>query len=316
MTMRHLFILDPLNEKTLEIDTTLQISYALFQHGHEIYFADTPDLATISGQQTSCRTRRVMFGKQAIDVSIEEQGIRRPLDDFFSAVHMRKDPPFNLGYLAATWQLDRVKTPVFNRPQALRQFNEKMAILAFPDYTAKSLVSRDCQLIIDFISEQLQGDAIVKPLVMYGGAGVFRLHNLPSSTIKELLSVAIDFYKTPLIVQQFMPQIFDGEVRAFCAFGEPVAWALKLPVAGQYLANTAHGATIKNYKPSTSELAEITTVAKQLLAQGIYFVGFDIIAGRITEINVTSPRLLLPANSEETPYESIAQLLANHLCHS
>lgn len=313
MTMRHLFILDPLNEKTLDIDSTLQISYALFKRGHEIYFADTPDLATISGQQTSCQTRRVMFGKQATDFNIEGQGIRRSLDDFFSAVHMRKDPPFDVGYLAATWQLDKVKTPVFNSPQALRQFNEKMAILAFPDYTVKSLVSRDCQLIIDFITDQLQGDAIVKPLVMHGGAGVFRLHNLPSATIKKLLSVAIDLYKTPLIVQQFMPQIFNGEVRAFCAFGEPMAWALKLPVTGQFLANTTHGATVKKYNPSISEISEITTVANQLRAQGIYFVGFDIIAGQITEINVTSPRLLLPKNSKETPYESIAQLLDNHL---
>lgn len=311
--MRHLFILDPLDEKTLAINSTVKIAHALFKRGHEIYFADTPDLATVSGQGTSCRGRQIVFGDQATDIVIEEQDTCYLLDNFFSAVHMRKDPPFDLGYLAATWQLDEVKTTVFNAPQALRQFNEKMAILCFPDYTVKSLVSRNCQLIIDFIADQLQGDAIVKPLIMFGGTGVFRLHNVSSATAKKQLLDAINDYNTPLIVQQFMPQIFDGEVRAFCAFGQPLAWCLKIPVAGQFLANTVHGATLKDYTPSTQEIAKVTTVAEYLLTKGIYFVGFDIIAEQITEINVTSPRLLLPPNSKATPYETIAQLLLEKL---
>ena len=216
-------------------------------------------------------------------------------------------------YLAATWQLDEAKTTVFNSPQALRRFNEKMAILSFPDYTAKSLVSGDCQLIIDFIADQLNGDAIVKPLILFGGEGVFRVPNLPPDATRTLLTAAIDIYGAPLIVQQFMPQIFNGEVRAFCAFGEPVAWCLKLPATGKFLANSAHGAILKEYHPSTSEIEKITTVAKQLLAKGIYFVGFDMIAGLITEINITSPRLLRTSDSKDTPYETIARLIDNHL---
>ena len=307
--MNHLFILDPLETKTLAINSTVKIAQALFERGHTIYFADTPDLVTISGQGTSCRAQRVTFGKQATSPIIEQQSSRYPLDDFFSAVHMRKDPPFNFAYLAATWQLDETKTTVYNRPQALRRFNEKMAIMSFPDYTAKSLVSRDCQLISDFITEQLDGDAIIKPLMMFGGAGVFRIDDMSTDSAKKQLMVAIDTYDSPLLVQQFMPQVFDGEVRAFCAFGEPLAWCLKLPATGQFLANTARGATLKEYHPSTSEIAEVTTVANQLLAEGIYFVGFDMIAGRITEINVTSPRLLLPTDSNATPYQTIAELL-------
>ena len=311
--MRHLFILDPPIKKMLAVDSSVNIAHALFKREHEIYFADTSDLATISGQETICRTRQVTFGELATDLVIAKQDVCCPLNDFFSAVHMRKDPPFDIAYLAATWQLDEAKTTVFNSPQALRRFNEKMAILSFPDYTAKSLVSGDCQLIIDFIADQLNGDAIIKPLILFGGEGVFRIPNLPVEAAKTVLTAAIDIYGAPLIIQQFMPQIFDGEVRAFCAFGEPVAWCLKLPATGKFLANSIHGATLKEYNPSASEIAKITTVAKQLLTKGIYFVGFDMIAGLITEINVTSPRLLQTTDNRDTPYETIAQLIDNHL---
>lgn len=308
MKKAQLFIIDPPVPATLPIDTSVRLACALHQQGAEIYSAGLADLFSSSEAQAQSRCRRLSFASALhTSVVIDRRVEVRALAEF-GAVHMRKDPPFDLAYIAATWHLDRAGTRVFNHPQALRNYNEKMAVLHFPAETVKTLVSTDVEQLLAFITQALRGNAIVKPLLRHGGQGVFRVHlaTLDEQGARRKLSTALQQQGTALMVQQFQEEVWQGEVRCFCAFGEPVAWCLKVPAAGNFLANTAQGAQLLPYRPSAAEIATATRVAQRLLANGVYFIGFDMIAGLITEINLTSPRLLLPPEHDDDPYPQIA----------
>ena len=290
------------------------MAFALHQQGASVYAAGIADLFSYSNNSTQCRCRRVAFtGAAHTSVVVGTEIEVKPLADF-TAVHMRKDPPFDIAYITATWQLDHAATRVFNCPRALRDYNEKMAVLHFPDQTLRSLVSADVEQIMTFIAQELQGDAIIKPLVMFGGQGVLRvqLEVLGAQAARRKITAAQQQYGLALIVQRFREEVKQGEVRCFCAFGAAVAWCLKRPAPGNFLANTSQGAQLLPYQPSAAEMQAATTVAAKLLRDGVYFIGFDMIAGLITEINITSPRLLLPPASRDDPYQQIAARIREH----
>ena len=311
MKSAHLFIIDPIDAATLPINSSVRLAFALHQQGVEVYSAGIDDLFSHSGRGTQCRCRRINFTDVAhTAVVIDTEAQVKPLAAFAS-VQMRKDPPFDLAYITATWHLDKAGTHVVNRPRALRDYNEKMAVLHFPVQTVKSLVSADIEQLLTFIAQELQGNAIVKPLLRHGGQGVVRvpLADIGEQEARQKLSAAQQQYGTTLLVQQFREEVWQGEVRCFCAYGEPVAWCLKQPAAGNFLANTAQGAKLFMHRPSTAEVETATYVAQRLLQDGVYFIGFDMIAGLITEINLTSPRLLLPPATKDDPYPQIAARL-------
>lgn len=311
MKSAHLFIIDPIDAATLPINSSVRLAFALHQQGAEVYSAGIDDLFSHSGRGTQCRCRRIKFTAAAhTAVVIDTEAQVKPLSAFAS-VQMRKDPPFDLAYITATWHLDRADTQVVNRPQALRAYNEKMAVLHFPAQTVKSLVSADVEQLLTFIAQELQGNAIVKPLLRHGGQGVLRvpLAELGEQEARRKLVAAQQQYGITLLVQQFREEVWQGEVRCFCAGGEPVAWCLKQPAAGNFLANTAQGAKLLPHRPSTAEVETATRVAQRLWQDGVYFIGFDMIAGLITEINLTSPRLLLPPATKNDPYFQIAARL-------
>ena len=306
MKKAQLFIIDPPAAATLPLDTSVRLACALHQQGAEVYSAGIADLS--SSSEVLARCRRMTFTSATHTSVVIDSRIEIKVLAEFAAIHMRKDPPFDLAYLAATWHLDRAGTQVFNRPQALRDYNEKMTVLHFPLQTVRSLVSADVEQMLAFIAQELQGNAIVKPLMMFGGQGVFRvqLDVLSEQAARRKITAAQQQQGTALIVQQFREEVWQGEVRCFSAFGEPVAWCLKVPAKGNFLANTAQGAKLLPYRPSPAEITTATTVAQHLLPDGVYFIGFDMIAGLITEINLTSPRLLLPPKSSDDPYPQIA----------
>ena len=311
MKSAHLFIIDPIDAATLPINSSVRIAFALQQQGAEVYSAGIDDLFSRSGMGTQCRCRQVKFSAAThTSVVIATEAQVKPLSAF-ATVQMRKDPPFDLAYLAATWHLDRADTQVVNRPSALRHYNEKMAVLHFPSQTVKSLVSADIEQLLTFIAQELQGNAIVKPLLRHGGQGVLRLPlaEISEQEARHKLVTAQQQHGTTLLVQQFREEVWQGEVRCFCAFGKPVAWCLKQPAKGNFLANTAQGARLLPHRPSAAEVETATSVAQRLLQDGVYFIGFDMIAGLITEINLTSPRLLLPPATKDDPYPQIAARL-------
>ena len=314
MMQSHLFIVDPLEELNLPLDSSLRMARALAARGHRIFFTTIRDLSWRSGRSAaSARSVEATFSGDDVRPALSAKKAH-PLTDF-QAIHMRKDPPFDLSYIEATWLLDSVaaKVHVYNHPAALRNFNEKVSILLFPDDIRPALVSSDTTEIIEFIEKTCAGDAVIKPLALFGGRGVERIRiggkGLDTGEAAKLITTMTRDGADKRMVQPFDERVFDGEVRAFCLGGEPIAWCLKKPAHGEFLANTRAGATLEGYKPSPEELARVKNVASRLALFGIHVVGFDLIAGFISEINLTSPRLLLPAGdlpTERAVYERLA----------
>ncbi|MEY4632217.1 MAG: hypothetical protein RIQ81_2337 [Pseudomonadota bacterium] len=308
MKQRHLFIIDPLEELNLKLDSSLRMARSLARRGHRVFFATLRDLSWRSGKTAAwARCVEATFASDQVQPRLESK-IPHSLAEF-QGIHMRKDPPFDLPYIETTWLLDSVagRVKIYNEPAALRRFNEKLSILLFPDAIRPALVSSDCHEIIEFIGRECHGDAVIKPLALFGGRGVERIElerdKDPARVVEKITAMTRDGVEKR-IVQPFDPRVFDGEVRAFCVGGEPVAWCLKRPGRGEFLANTRAGATLESYKPTLDDLARVKNVAARLALEGAPIVGFDLIGGFISEINLTSPRLLMPAGQESAELQA------------
>ena len=316
----HLFIIDPIETLNLELDTTLRYAHQLQLLGDSVSFA-TPDNLSLSSK---CGATCLASEAKSLDITQnslslgEVKGMN--LKDF-SAIHMRKDPPFDMDYVSWTWILDVVAkdVPVFNHPESLRNFNEKLSILSFPEYIDPVLISSQSVEIIKFIRNTPLARGIIKPLDLFGGRGVSKIDlNEPNSEDKatDLINDITNSGNRLILAQPFNEEIKNGEIRAFSAFGQPLAWCLKRPKPGSYLANTREGAILEEFQPPSEIVEMVKSVSMDLLEKQIYFVGFDIIGDRISELNITSPRLLLAGNdldSENEIYLQMAELTKSFL---
>lgn len=314
MAPSHLFLIDPLESLNKELDSSLRLMFELKALGHDVLVAEPRQLGWRTGGHAAAAARVIAFGKTAKEFTAGGQQ-QRSLGDF-AAIHMRKDPPYDLDYITTTWLLDATPkaTRVYNSPSSLRTFNEKLAILRFPEATRPALVSADPDALLQFAQSDAAGDAILKPLTLFGGRGVERLQVAkdPAQARAKLAEETGNGAHLRLI-QPFDAGVFQGELRAFTAFGKAIAWCLKKPAAGQYLANTRAGATLHPYTPTGDELRRVTDVAAALLKEGVAFIGFDVIGGYISEINITSPRLLAAPGDNAPYYAQLAGLVAKDL---
>jgi glutathione synthase len=312
MAHKHLLIIDPLESLRQEIDTSLGLARALMAAGHEVWITELRQLFWDSAHAgVHAQVQQLSFmGTHAQRVGTL---LQRPCEEFASVL-MRKDPPVDFSYLAATWLLDSLKgkTRVYNAPTAVRSINEKLGIFSLADAAHPALVSADPPQLLAFIEQRCGGDGISKPLDGFGGQGVERLNlaELGGENTLARLHVQTAGGQQLRIVQRFCPEIFQGEVRAFALGGKVLSWCLKKPAAGSYLANTGQGATLSSYKPSPALAKKITQVARRLWQDhGLAFVGFDIIDSKISEVNVTSPRLLQGKDDTTNYYHLMAQWL-------
>ncbi|MGE0171566.1 MAG: hypothetical protein AB7T49_02225 [Oligoflexales bacterium] len=310
--MKHLFVIDPLTALNLALDTSLHISQALMALGEDVYLCQPSQLFLQ-------KTQNVLYGqvRKLLKFDSGDRSEKITLSDDlilpvreFSSVHMRKDPPFDTSYIMVTWMLDFVPSvTVLNSPTALRSLNEKLLILRFPHFCADALFSANPDQLLEFAERTPAADAILKPIDLFGGRGVLRLdlNKTPRKKIYETLVEETRSGTLHRLIQPFNPSIFDGEVRAFYAGSEAIAWCLKKPRSGNFLANTREGATLHSFEPSKDLLTKTNHVAKALLKEGVYFVGFDVIGEEISEINITSPRLLAsPGGDKSEYYKTIA----------
>ncbi len=317
---RHLFIIDPLASLNLALDSSLRLMAALAARGAEIYVAEPRQLGWQKSEgQGHARTQRLRFKSAATSSAPVPQFTPDPLSvrelGAFRAVHMRKDPPYDMDYIATTWLLDAVGsgTKVYNAPSALRGLNEKLAIFGCGEAARDAMVSADPEELLGFVEKQAGGDAVLKPLTLFGGRGVFRLSAEPRDAALQKLREETQDGASPRLVQAFDPAIFQGEVRVFTAFGEPIAWCLKKPSDGNFLANTRMGATLSPYSPRPDEQTRVLEVAQNLRKIGVEFIGFDLIGGFVSEVNITSPRLLAGPGDEADHYGRIADLVQKDL---
>ena len=208
----------------------------------------------------------------------------------FDVILARLDPPFDTEYLHDTQMLDMAVAAgslVVNRPQAVRDFNEKLYTLQFPNCVPRSLVARDPQLLKEFVLGE--GVAVAKILDAMGGASVFKVSS-DDPNLNVILETVTQEGRQLALVQQYLPEISQGDKRILMINGQPVPFALaRIPAAGEFRGNLARGGSgvARALTPRDREIA--ASVGPALVRNGIYFAGLDVIGDYLTEINVTSP---------------------------
>jgi glutathione synthase len=284
-----LFLADPLDSFKIYKDSTFAMMREAARRGHQIWACEQPDLLWQHGGKVQALARQIeLTGHADRWFNILSQGAL-PLSDV-DAVIMRKDPPFDAEYLYTTHlltQAEREGARVFNRPLALREHPEKLAILEFPQFTAPTLVTRNIEAVRAF--HAAHKDIILKPLDGMGGAGIFRVpaDGLNLGSIAETLTR--DGSQT-IMVQGFLPAIAQGDKRVLLIDGEPVPFALaRIPQGGEVRGNLAAGGKGVAQPLSESDWHIARTLGPILAARGLLLVGLDIIGDKLTEINVTSP---------------------------
>ena len=291
--MNILFVADPLESFKIYKDTTFSMMREAQRRGHRIVACEPRDLLWQRGGVVQAHVRRItLTGHEERwfhETPLAPESRRSALSDF-DAIVMRKDPPFDSEFFYATHlleQAEREGARVFNKPRALRDHPEKLAILEFPQFIGPTMVTRDAQAVRAFHAEH--HDIILKPLDGMGGMGIFRVKEdgLNLGAIIETLNK--DGAET-LMVQKFLPAIAQGDKRVLVIGGKPVPFCLaRIPQGGEVRGNLAVGGkgVAQPLTDADREIAE--TLGPILAARGLLLVGLDIIGDRLTEINVTSP---------------------------
>ncbi|ULQ46840.1 glutathione synthase [Flagellatimonas centrodinii] len=280
-------LMDPIAAIKPYKDTTLHLLLAAQARGWRLRYYEMGDLwvrdgiALGRGRALEVRDdRQDWFTLGAPDVA--------PLGDL-DALLMRKDPPFDLDYIAATYTLELAEAQgcrVVNRPAALRDCNEKFFITRFPQCCAPTLIARDPTTLRAFHAEH--GDVIFKPLDGMGGSGIFRVG--PDGLNLGAVIEALTDGRHLIMAQQYLPAIRDGDKRILMVDGEPVPYCLaRVPMQGETRGNLAAGGSGRPQPLSERDRWIAAQVGPELKARGLIFVGLDVIGDWLTEINVTSP---------------------------
>ncbi|MDR5853447.1 glutathione synthase [Caballeronia sp. LZ062] len=288
-----LFIADPLDHFKIYKDTTYAMMAEAARRGHVLYACEPQHLAW-TGSAVEANVRRIEIVGDEADSDRSPWFSAAEVENLplakFGAVLMRKDPPFDLEYVNATWLLEiaeRAGARVFNKPQAIRDHSEKLAIAEWPQFVAPTLVTRDPARLRAFHAEH--GDAILKPLDGMGGMGVFRVKadGMNLGSIIEMLS---ENGARMVMAQKFIPQISEGDKRILVIGGEPVPYSLaRIPQGSEVRGNLAAGG-LGRAQPLTARDREIAeTLGPVLKARGLLLAGLDAIGDYLTEVNVTSP---------------------------
>jgi len=287
--MKLLFVADPLESFKTVKDSTFAMMRAAVARGHDISACEPRDLRWRRGGRVEAAVRPLVLTGDAHDWFTSPGPAAAPLAGF-DAVVMRKDPPFDSEYFYATHlleQAEREGARVFNRPRALRDHPEKLAILEFPEFIAPTLVTRAAGDIRAFHAEHR--DIILKPLDGMGGAGIFRVGDdgLNLGGIIETLNR--DGAQT-VMVQKFIPAISEGDKRVLVIGGVPVPFVLaRIPQGGEVRGNLAAGGRGEARPLGVRDREIADALGPVLAARGLLLVGLDVIGEQLTEINVTSP---------------------------
>jgi glutathione synthase len=286
--MKIAFIVDPLDSFKIYKDTTFSIMREAAARGHTLYGLGPEDLSWRGGTVYGNAAALVLTGEQPRWYNVEDAH-DVPLKDF-DAVLMRKDPPFDMEYVVSTYLLEIAEAQgarVFNRPRAIRDWNEKLGIFRFTQFTAPSVVTRSEGPIREFLAEY--GDIILKPLDGMGGTSVFRVR-ADDPNVNVIIETITRYGNRTIMAQRYIPEIRDGDKRILLIAGKTVPHALaRIPKPGETRGNLAAGGTgvARELSRRDREIAE--TIAPVVHEEGLLLVGLDVIGDFLTEVNVTSP---------------------------
>jgi len=292
--MKALFLMDVPELINVKADTTVILMLESQRRGHEIWMAHPNQLSITQGE--------VVVSSAQIEVRDEEDWFSEKdskinrLSDF-DLVWMRKDPPYNIPYVVYTHLLELVSehTFIINHPAGLRNSNEKLSIMRFPELIPKSLVTLQTSEILKFVADCPDG-AVVKPVDSFGGEGVFFLKE-GDSNVNAILDEVTRRGTQHIIVQEFLKDVIEeGDKRIIVLDGKPIGALKRIPKEGEWRANLHMGGTGEKVEIDDHDRVICEKIAPYLKSQGLYFVGLDIISGKLTEINVTSPTCVREIN--------------------
>ncbi|GLP95579.1 glutathione synthase [Paraferrimonas sedimenticola] len=285
-------VMDPISDINIKKDTSFAMLLAAQARGYQLYYMEMQDL-------------HLRDGKPFADM--RELKVQADPNDWYSlgepqstdmveldAVLMRKDPPFDTEFIYATYLLERAEEQgvlIVNKPQSLRDANEKLFTAWFSEFTPTTLVTRSQSQIRSFIDEF--GDVILKPLDGMGGASIFRVKQ-GDPNIGVIIETLTEHQTRYAMAQRFIPQIDAGDKRILVVDGQPMPYCLaRIPAKGETRGNIAAGGRGVAQPLSDSDWAIANAIGPELKKRGLMFVGLDVIGDKLTEINVTSPTCLV-----------------------
>ena len=302
MTLSVAVLMDPISTIKVAKDTTLALLLEAGRRGHALHYLEQGDLALRDGVPWA-RLATLSVRDDPHDWYTLGQPQWRDLREL-DVVLMRKDPPVDAQFVYDTMVLEvaqRAGVMVVNDPQALRDCNEKLFALAFPQCIAPTLVARDRTELRQFVAEH--GEVVLKPLDGMGGRGIFRVRH-GDSNLNSMLETLLggDSHGTGrqmAIAQKYIPEISAGDKRILVVEGEPVPYALaRIPQGDEFRGNLAAGGRGEGVPLSERDRWIAAQVAPELRRRGLLFVGLDVIGDYLTEINVTSPTCVRELDSQ------------------
>ncbi|MFT5932582.1 MAG: glutathione synthase [Hyphomonas sp.] len=287
MTLRVGIQMDPLEDVKINGDTTFALAEVAQARGAELFVYGPDHMSYEQGRVTAwarpAKVQRVQ-GTPGLFGETVKLDLAKDLD----VILMRQDPPFDMSYITACHLLELIsgETLVVNDPEGVRSSPEKIFPLLYPEIMPPTLVSRDVRDILAF--RATHKDIIIKPLYGHGGAGVFRLKP-DDSNMDSLLEVFFTRSREPVMVQSFLPAVSEGDKRIMLVDGEPVGAINRRPQAGQVRSNLVVGGTAEKSALSDADRRICDIIGPELKRRGLVLTGIDVIGGRLTEVNVTSP---------------------------
>jgi glutathione synthase len=285
--MRFVFVMDTLDRVTHDKDTTFAFLMSAEARGHQSFHCLPRDLL-ITGGEAHAIARRVEITDAAPHIALRGGPVRLRLAEV-DAVFIRKDPPFDQAYLYATLVLEHARGgPVLvNDPRGLRDANEKLYALNFPEWTPRTLVAADREMIHEFVAE-MGGVAVIKPLDGAGGSGVMLVRK-DDKNARAIVDTLTGEGQRLAMVQEFLPAVTEGDKRVLLLDGEPLGAILRVPRGDDLRSNIHVGGSVVPTEITPREAELVRSIAPRLRADGLVFVGLDVIGERLTEVNVTSP---------------------------
>lgn len=285
--MRIVFVMDPVSTVIVDEDTSFALMMAAQERGHRIDHCMVRDVCLCDGEPSATvRPARVQNDPSKPVTLGDPEDVRLADVD---VVFVRKDPPFDDEYLWLTLLLEhlRDRTLVVNDPRGLREANEKLYACNFPELMPRTLVSGEKRRIKSFL-EDVGGKAVIKPIEGHGGGGVFALVAGDGNLNGLIESVTRDGTRIAM-VQELIPEVTEGDKRILLLDGEPLGAILRVPQGGDLRSNIHVGGSVVKADLTDADRRIIETLAPRLRADGLWFVGLDVIGGKLTEVNVTSP---------------------------
>lgn len=299
--MSHIFFVDPVEKLNIKKDSSLMMGLAFMELGHEVYLLFEKDFSIATKGDNKLTVYPYTGSFKEDGYYLENIDLKNPIDIVISSedtIHMRIDPPYDSRYQRYLWMLEflQVKSgcEVVNNPIGIMKHNEKLVAYK-TDKSLESFIGSSetgFKEFVKILKDKGVKELILKPLDLYSGIGVQKV-SIDDTDLNNIFTNKVKEFQGAIITQPFQEEVYDGEIRTLYLNGKEIGSIIKKPVAGDFLANIAQGAQFESYEIDKELKEQCDQLAHELMKDGVSFIAYDILAGAITEVNVTCPGLLV-----------------------